>query len=263
MSLLWRTAVRRTAAWEPRNSVEHIHPNELEGDYYPHKSFDSSEAGPSHRDVFGDREHIQRMTDDIRQHGYDPAKHGQLGLNVTDHGENLYNHAVGSMAHPETPHFNHEHLLQALKDSGHGEVPVHVHDQSSTEDHPAPKLYHGTTAEDVDIVHPNHGTRGNFGNNLGIHAPGYAYATSRESAESYANMAALTHGGRAHVYEVAPKGPIEKDPSYDEHGNARGNYADDMRSKHGFQVVGEEDLGHDEEPEDDEYGHDWDEHSDW
>lgn len=33
MSLLWRTAVRRTAAWEPRDSEEHIHPSELEGDW--------------------------------------------------------------------------------------------------------------------------------------------------------------------------------------------------------------------------------------
>lgn len=261
MSLLWRTAVRRTAAWEPRNSVEHIHPSELEGDYFPHKGSDSSEPGPSHRDVFEDGSHVQRMADDIKTHGYDPAKHGRVGLNITDHGENVYNHSAGSMAHPEMPHFNHEHLLRALKDSGHGEVPVHIHDQSSTEEHEAPKLYHGTTAEDLETVHPNHGTQGNFGNNLGIHEPGYAYATSRGSAESYADMASLTHGGRSHVYEVSPKGPVEKDPDRDAQGNSRGNYADDMRSKHGFQVVGEEDLGHEHEEEDEDHGYGEDE--DW
>lgn len=258
MSLLWRTALRRTAAWEPRNSVEHIHPSELEGDYFPHSG---SYGSISHRDVFGDGSHVRQMADDIKTNGYDPAKHGQLGLNVTDHGENLYNHAAGSMAHPEIPHFNHEHLLQALKDSGHGEVPVHVHDQSSTEEHEAPKLYHGTTAEDLETIHPNHGTRGNFGNNLGVHEPGYAYATSRGSAEHYADQAALTHGGRAHVYEVSPKGPTEEDPKTDKAGNWRGVSEGDIRSKHGFSVVGEEDLGHDEDEhdwdEDEDHDHDW------
>lgn len=256
MSLLWKDAaahqIRRTAAWSPRDSEEMIHPDDLEGDYFPDRGADSYEHGPSHRDVFGDGSHVHRMAEDIRSNGYNPAKHGQLGLNVTDHGENIYNHSAGSMAHPEMPHYNHEHLLKALKDAGHAEVPVHVHDQSSNEDGEAPRYFHGTTAADVEQVHPNHSSQGNFGNNLGVHEPGYAYATSRENAEHYADQAAMTHGGRTHVYEVAPKGPVEKDPSHDAQGNSRGNYADDVRSKHGFHVVGEEDLGHDDEDDDED-----------
>jgi len=251
MSLLWRTAVRRTAAWEPADSEEHIHPDDLEGGYYPHGSIDSPHL--THHDVFGDGSHVRKMSEDIKQNGYDPAKHGQLGLNLTDHGENIYNHAAGSMAHPDKPHYNHEHLLKALKDSGHGEVPVHIHDQRSDEGgDPAPRYWHGTTAEDLERVDPNHSTRGNFGNNLGVHEPGYAYATSRSSAEHYANMAALTHGGRAHVYEVSPRGPVEEDPKIDKGGNWRGVNEDDVRSKHGFDVIGEEDLGHDEHDDEDE-----------
>lgn len=253
MTLVW-SEIAKLGKWAPVDGEEHIHPSELEGGYYPHGAADSSEL--THRHVFEDGSHVQRMAHSIRQHGYDPARHGQLGLNITDHGENVYNHATGSESHPELGHFNHEHLLKALQDSGHGEVPVHIHDQRSDEGgEPAPRLYHGTTAEDLEEVHPNHGTTGNFGNNLGIHEPGYAYATSRNTAEHYANTASMTHGGRAHVYEVSPKGPVERDPDRDVHGNSRGNYADDVRSKHGFSVVGEEDLGHDDEhDEDDEHG---------
>lgn len=241
MSLLWRTAMVRTAEWAPTNEVEHMHPSELENDYY----------APIHG------HHVEALAGSIRQHGYSPERHGQLGLNITDHDENIYHHAAGSESPPDHEH-PHEQLLKALKEVGHGEVPVHVHDQRSNEGgEPAPKYYHGTTVSDLERVHPNHGTRGTFGNSGNIHEPGYAYATSRDSAESYADMAALTHGGRAHVYEVSPRGPVEKDPTYDAQGTHRGNYEDDMRSKHGFHVVGEEDLGHDDEDED--YG----EHGDW
>lgn len=246
MSLLWRTTIRRTAAWEPHNSVENIHPSELENDYY---------APIQHH-------HVERLAGSIRQHGYSPERHGQLGLNITDHGENIYHHADGTETDPED-HYHHEHLLKALQQTDHGEVPVHIHDQRSDEDgDPAPQYFHGTTVEDLERVHPNHGSRGNFGNNGSIHEPGYAYATSRGNAEHYADQAAMTHGGTPHVYEVSPRGPVEKDPTYDQHGTSRGNYADDIRSKHGFDVVGEEDLGHDEDHDEDEWGHDED-HEDW
>jgi len=266
MSLLWRTAMIRTATWEPHDSEEHMHPSELEGGYYPHGG-DVSYL--THRDVFGDGSHVRKMAEDIKAHGYDPAKHGQLGLNLTDHGENIYNHATGSMAHPSVPHFNHEHLLQALKDSGHGEVPVHVHDQRSIENgDQAPRYYHGTTEEDLEEVHPNHGTGGNFGKF--IHEPGYAYATGKDSAWHYAVRAADAYGGTPHVYEVAPKGPVEEDPISDAHGNLRGNFHDDMRSKHGFQVVGEEEMPehlrhfyNEDEDDDDDWDNEDHEHEDW
>jgi hypothetical protein len=250
MSLLWRTAMVRTATWEPRDSEEHIHPGDMEGD-------------KSRYELNG--KHIDELASSIKQHGYDPARHGQLGINVTDNGENLYTHSRGTEAHPDHPNDHHEHLLHALRDAGHGEVPVHIHDQSSNESGTAPTYYHGTTEEDLEQVHPNHGSRGTFGNNGGIHEPGYAYATSRSSAEHYADRAAeMRDGARPHVYQVEPKGPVEKDPTYDVHGNHRGNFTDDVRSKHGFTVMGEEDLGHDD-PDEYEDEDDWNEHhgSDW
>ncbi|WP_428957945.1 NAD(+)--rifampin ADP-ribosyltransferase [Streptomyces sp. cg35] len=240
MTLVW-AEIAKLGNWEPYDSEEHIHPSELEG-----RTTGSEQ----------NRGQVERLSSSIAHHGYSPERHGKLGLNITDHGENLYHHASGSETDPDD-HQHHEHLLQALKDLGHGEVPVHIHDQRSDEGgEAAPRYFHGTTAEDLEQVHPNHGSRGNFGSNLGIHEPGYAYATGRSSAESYADQAAMTHGGRAHVYEVHPNGPVEKDPSHDVHGRSRGNYSDDVRSRHGFTVIGEVDLGHhDDEQDEDRYWH--------
>jgi hypothetical protein len=243
MSLLWRTALIRTATWAPADSEENIHPRALEGDKSTHEL---------------NGKHISELAHSIDTHGYSRERHGQLGVNVTDNGENLYTHSRGTEAHPDHPNDHHEHLLRALKEAGHGEVAVHIHDQRSDEGgDPAPKYFHGTTVEDLEHVHPNHGTSGNFGNNGMIHEPGYAYATSRSSAEHYADMAAMTHGGKPHVYEVEPRGPVEKDPKYTANGVNRGNMEDDVRSKHGFSVLGEEDLGHDDDDEDE------DEHGSW
>lgn len=237
MSLVW-AEINKMGSWTPLDSEEHIHPDEL----------DSRRMNDEL-----DHRHVQRLADSIRQHGYSPERHGQLGLNITDHGENVYHHADGSETDPEDIQ-HHEHLLRALKDVGHGEVPVHIHDQQSDPDgEAAPRYYHGTTAKDLDEIRPNYGSKGNFGNNMGVHEPGYAYATGRGNAEHYADEAADMHGGRTHVYEVAPLGPVEKDPDRGPDGFLRGNFADDVRSKHGFQVVSEEDLGHGEEDE----GDDW------
>jgi hypothetical protein len=224
MTLVW-SVINKMGSYEPYDGEEHIHPGELEGRRMP------SELR---------RDHVDRLAASIQHHGYSPERHGQLGLNVTDGGgENLYHHASGTETAPGD-HLHHEHLLQALKQVGHGEVPVHIHDQSSDpEGHPAPRYYHGTTAEDLEEVHPNHSTSGNFG--AATHAPGYAYATGLDSAWHYATRAADHYGGRPRVYEVHPNGPVETDPQH-ENGYSRGNNADDVRSRHGFTVVGEEEM---------------------
>lgn len=243
MTLVW-SEIMKLGQWQPEESEEHIHPSDLEGEY-------------EMRDHLN-RGHVHRLQESIATHGYSPERHGQLGLNVTDHGENVYHHAAGSETDPED-HLHHEHLLKALQASGHGEVPVHVHDQRSDEGgEPAPKYYHGTTAEDLERIHSNHSSSGNFG--AATHAKGYAYATGLNSAWHYATKAADHYGGTPHVYEVSPRGPVEEDPRY-ENGHSRGNYADDKRSKHGFDVVGEEEMPEhlqkhyrDSHDEDDEHG---------
>lgn len=226
MSLLWRTAMVRSAGWAPTNEVEHMHPSELD-------PWETKHSVGS--------KHVGKLASSIKMHGYDPTRHGHLGLNVTDHGENWYTHAPGTETEPEHLHHHADLLIHALHESGHDQpVPVHVHDQRSDEGgEPAPKLYHGTTAEDLDAIHPNHGTSGNFG--AATHEPGYAYATGLKSAWHYATRAADHYGGTPHVYEVNPRGPIEEDPMY-QNGYSRGNNADDVRSKHGFDVVGEEEM---------------------
>ncbi|MFI0967072.1 NAD(+)--rifampin ADP-ribosyltransferase [Streptomyces sp. NPDC021080] len=229
MTLVW-AEIAKLGQWQPLDSEEHIHPGELTG------STTSDER---------DQGHVDRLTRSILHHGYSPERHGQLGLNLTDHGENIYHHASGIETYPED-HQPHEHLLQALQDAGYGEVPVHIHDQQSDPDgEPAPRYYHGTTESDLEHVRPNHSTRGTFG--PATHAPGYAYATGLESAKDYAERAADQHGGRPRVFEVHPRGPVEDDPKFDAAGNNRGNNLDDKRSRHGFSVVGEVPLGHDEE----------------
>lgn len=225
MTLVWSKIVR-LGQWEPIDSEEMIHPSELEG-----RVMSTERNG----------RHVQRLADSILHHGYSPERHGQLGLNLTDHGENIYHHSSGTETDPED-HLHHEHLLQALKDVGHGEVPVHIHDQQSDpEGEAAPRYYHGTT-ESLDEVRPNHSTRGTFGPST--HAPGYAYATGLESAKGYAERAADMHGGHPRVYEVHPLGPVEDDPKFDAAGYNRGSNLDDKRSRHGFAVVDQVDLGH-------------------
>lgn len=86
----------------------------------------------------------------------------------------------------------------------------------------------------------------------------YAYATAKEDdAWHYAEMAHNSQfrpGMKIHprVYRVRPLGPHEKDPTYDhERGYSRGNFEGDVRSKHGFEVVGEQPMPeHMGEPED-------------
>lgn len=251
MSLLWRTAAAQPYEWSHETS-----PRESEEDV----DLDEVEPRLGHSDL--NYHHRKALEDSIRQHGYSPERHGKLGWNFHNGGDNVYMHAPGTETDPM--HTEHaEHLLRALKATGHTTVPMHIHDQSSDIHGNAPALYHGTNVPDLDggVIHPNHGSRGTFG--FGTHEPGYAYATGRHSAESYADTAAMEGGGRPRVYRVYPLGPVEKDPTYDAAGRHRGNHSDDVRSKHGFLVDSEEDLGHPEEDDDEDYWGEDHEHGDW
>lgn len=252
MTLVW-SQIQRLGM---RESGEMMHPDEL-GKLTQDDTVDMRIK----RNLGGWGDHVSRMADDIRQHGYSPERHGPLRVKHNEHYSRVSaepGRTFGNNGVPGQGEFHKYHLVRALQQAGHGPVPVHVQDDRP--DPNAPKrYYHGTNAEDdLEHIHPNHGTRGNFGNNLGIHEPGYAYATTEPShAWHYAEQAAMTHGGKPRVYEVHPAGPVEKDPEEDVHGTRRGNFAADVRSKHGFDVIGEEEtpehLHHYfEEPEHDE-----------
>lgn len=255
MTLVW-SEIKRLGM---RESVEQMHPDELAQharDDMVDRRIKANSGG------WGD--HVARMAEDIRKNGYSPERHGPLRL---EHNE-LYSRvhaepgsAFGNNGVPGQREFHKHHLVRALQQAGHGPVPVHVED--ARPDPNAPKrFYHGThVEEDLDQIRPNHSSRGTFGNNLGIHEPGYAYATTKpEDAWHYAERAAEAHGGRPRVYEVHPTGPVEKDPAEDAHGNSRGNFENDHRSKHPFDVIGEEEppdhiqrnwYDHEDEDEDD------------
>jgi hypothetical protein len=83
--------------------------------------------------------------------------------------------------------------------------------------------------------------------------PDYAYATKDPAnAWNYAEKAwHSTTVGHPRVFRVKPRGPVEKDPQRDERGELRNNWEGDVRSRHGFDVVGEEPMPEDMgEPED-------------
>lgn len=122
------------------------------------------------------------------------------------------------------------------------------------------EYFHGTITsfEPGDRITPaeQHSQRVNFPN---VTDRGHAYATSDEdNAWHYAEKvwdAAPTHhphfGNPPKVYRVRPLGPVEADPSHDEHGQSRDNFAGDVRSKHGFEVLHEVPMPeHMGEPED-------------
>jgi hypothetical protein len=97
--------------------------------------------------------------------------------------------------------------------------------------------YHGTTEEDLSEVSPatNHRRGVIFPHQTD---PEYGYATPSESnAWHYAELAwNATDHGIPRVYRVRPTGPIEEDPTHWPNGESRGNFSDDVRSRHPFEV---------------------------
>jgi hypothetical protein len=106
-------------------------------------------------------------------------------------------------------------------------------------------LYHGTVARPdiaggVTPVASSKWRKVNFGET----DPEYAYATSNlADAWHYAELAWGTHAhGHPRVFRVKARGPIEKDPSLGPEGRSRGGFEHDVRSRHGFDVLGEEEM---------------------
>jgi rifampin ADP-ribosylating transferase len=239
MSLLWRTAAayQIEAASKPRNYTAEIHPDELAQN--PNIKFDRDRVMGHER--WGPA--VQALTESIKQHGYQPDMHGHVSLEIGKDGNHVgaprvTNEGAAITGMKPMAHDIHANraLTYALQEAGHGPIPVHV-----TDHRPKPgtrqKYYHGTTAEGLDEIHPNNSSIGNFG--PGTHHPGHAYLTpNKEDAWSYATRAADDKGGRPRVYEVKPTGPVEEDPMFQGEYH-RGNFADDLRTKHPLQVVRE------------------------
>lgn len=112
--------------------------------------------------------------------------------------------------------------------------------------------YHGTVDEDLDDIQPanQHGGRVTFRSDTD---PDYAYVTTNpRDAWNYAEKAWHSTGyGVPRVYRVRATGPVEVDPSHDEHGHSRSNYENDWRSRHPFEVQEElpmpEEMGEQED----------------
>ena len=109
------------------------------------------------------------------------------------------------------------------------------------------EYFHGTTQtfKPGDHITPasQHGKGVAFPN---MTSREHAYATPDEStAWHYAEAAwnnADIGGTHPKVYRVKPLGHTEDDPTHDQYGASRGTFTGDVRSKHGFEVVGEQPM---------------------
>jgi hypothetical protein len=243
MSLLWREAAHfqlqvEAAVKKPRSYTTEMHPNDLVA-ANPNLKFDRDRTVAHER--WGPVVH--QLAQSIKQHGYQPEMHGHIHQTIDSEGRTSVPTVTPEAAQGLGLHQNlwgsrAGHVLPyALQEAAHGPVAVHVQDHR-----PNPKAkvryYHGTTAEGLDEIHPNHASSGNFG--PATHEPGYAYATpSKEDAWDYATRIADESGGKPRMYEVKPNGPVESDPHFTPSGQNRGNNMDDVRSRSHFTVVKE------------------------
>lgn len=234
MSLLWIEAARTAR----EGVVEHL----------PVASF----IDPTYRSAMApDRPKMADLLHKLHgDGGYDPQRHGMLQAHFDAEGTLRRlrlpaNHQVagfGEMAPTALAH--------ALEHLGHEHVPVMV-----TRDRPAPTretnptrarvFYHGTTAEgDLDRILPASQSGASV---IYQHQtdPDYAYATtSKDDAWTWAQKAWDNTGGRPRVFKVRRRGPVEPDEPYDRAGNSRSVSDSDVRSRHGFDVIGEEPMPH-------------------
>lgn len=180
--------------------------------------------------------------------GYDPERHGLLRTRIREDGKPGW---VSLPKEHEIPGFGENSgnaLVNALHNLGHEHVPVMV-----TRDRPAPTretnstrarvFYHGTTAEgDLDQILPASQSGAGV---IYQHQtdPDYAYATTNKNdAWHWAEMAHHNTGGHPRVFKVRRRGPVEPDVPYDRSGNSRSISDTDVRSRHGFDVIGEEPM---------------------
>jgi hypothetical protein len=129
-----------------------------------------------------------------------------------------------------------------------------------TPDGPQFKFFHGTTSRfnpGDEILPPSR--RSNRIRPLYTATdPDYSYATEdQDTAWQWAEAAwhhSQDEAPRPRVFGVAPMGEVEEDPLYDAHGQSRGTFASDRRSRSGWKVLGEvqmpEHIGTPEEWED-------------
>lgn len=181
--------------------------------------------------------------------GYNPRAHGRLDFNTEDHlgSGDPSNLRLAREEHnrPEFGDHTAHALALALEHLGHERVWGVVHHPVAPE---TPEkdptkgrvFYHGTTTDqDLKEILPasQHG-RGSI--HPGSVDPDYAYATPHlDNAWQWADKAWDNRGGHRRVFKVRRKGPVELDPRDNDSGGSRNNYEGDVRSRHGFDVIGE------------------------
>lgn len=236
MSLLWIVAVSMTPG------IEQV-PTETLGD-------------PGYRRAWGYPDHpvMAALMDRIRgDGGYDPQRHGTLHVKADPEG------GMERVSLPREHHIsgfgeNSGHALAfALHHLGHTSVPAMVTRDAPRKAEKDPTrarvFYHGTTTDQplseitpLSERHP-HRKMLDSGEHKGntFSDPGFAYATTdRDDAWHWAQEAWHKNPvGMPRVFKVRRRGPVEADPNFSGHSNAG-----QVRSRHGFDVVGEEPMPH-------------------
>jgi hypothetical protein len=228
----------------PKGDGVHLHPDEQTAWHHAINQWSKRPWGRSFPHVYSVSTHENDLSD------AEPTSGGGIKVNKPlVAGTIAYDHEK----HPpiRTPHEQGEILY-------HGTSHHHDDDDTEFEDHEA--YEHIAPAAQT-------GSGPTFASNIA--SPHHAYASySPHDAWHYADTHSMETGGVPHVYRVTPTNPehLEPDPQEDEHGRRRGNRTHDMRSKSGFDVLGEVPMDHvrreyhTPEPEEQDDDDDWGSH---
>lgn len=188
--------------------------------------------------------------------GYDPEHHGLLHTTIQEDGRLGFTRLPPEHQIEGFGDNSGSALAIALHHLGHEHVPVMVTRKgspaASADPIHAPVLYHGTAADralteitPLSDRHPHLRVpeRSEYKGGNGTYSdPGFAYATADpDDAWHWAQEAWHKNPrGIPRVFRVRGRGPMEPDPNFSHHDNPQ-----QVRSRHGFDVVGEEPMPHD------------------
>jgi 8-oxo-dGTP diphosphatase len=248
----WSTVPVRSGDWGRREAATQLETADYEGTTGSRDHITRTERGmiptsavarmPGARgEIPGD--HANRQGQDWEDFKNDIAENGiRNPLFVTvDHGQDP-KLSEGNHRRDAAVELGLSHVPAEIRYYGHAEQQGTVLDrarmrrEAAAEDEPEITFYHGTShaLASGDLVNPGHPA--NYQHTLDRDSQ-HTFATERlGEAASHAGNAVKVSGGVPRVYQVAPTGPIERDPEVAEE---FARYFPSIRSRHPMRVVRE------------------------